>query len=68
MADDHGLQKKIKDLLNSESRESESNTPDYILANYLLNCLRAYEAAVQQRENWWGAPLDRPKRGEVSCP
>ena len=34
--------------------ENASNTPDFILAQYLCNCLKAWEEATQQRETWYG--------------
>lgn len=40
--------------INSESRENASNTPDFILASYLVECLKNYEAAVNAREKWYG--------------
>ena len=40
----------LKDLINSHSMESHSNTPDFILALYLEACLLAFDTAVQQRE------------------
>jgi hypothetical protein len=43
------LQSALQDLLNSYSRENESNTPDFVLAEYLMNCLIAYEKAIQER-------------------
>ena len=39
----------IKDLaivINVHNRENVSNTPDFILAQYLYNCLRAFEQTV----------------------
>lgn len=48
------LRKEITNLLNRVSRENVSNTPDYILAEYLLTCLIAFEDAVNQREVWYG--------------
>jgi hypothetical protein len=36
------------------SMENGSNTPDFILANYLVDCLRAFERASNQREHWYG--------------
>jgi len=30
----------LQDLLNRHCMENESNTPDYILADYLIECLR----------------------------
>jgi hypothetical protein len=41
----------LEQLLNRESRENESNTPDYILAEYLVNCLEAYELATNIRDS-----------------
>ena len=41
-------------LLNRHSMENPSNTPDFILASYLLGCLAAFDTAVQQRETWYG--------------
>jgi len=34
------LEKKIERAINSVSAENASNTPDYILAQYLMACLR----------------------------
>jgi len=34
--------------------ENESNTPDFILANYLGGCLRIYNEIVGLREEWYG--------------
>jgi hypothetical protein len=48
------LEVKLTVLLNKESAENESNTPDHILAQYLLACLAAFNTAVQQRETWYG--------------
>lgn len=44
----------IAAVINRHSKESESNTPDHILAMYLLNCLKAWNEATQQRETWYG--------------
>ena len=41
-------------VINSHSRENASNTPDFILAQYLEACLTAFDTAVQQREIWYG--------------
>jgi hypothetical protein len=39
----------LKHLINVHSVENDSNTPDYILAQYLMECLKAYEHATQAR-------------------
>lgn len=39
-------------LLNEHSAEKGSNTPDFILANYLTDCLRTFDHAVSERSRW----------------
>ncbi len=48
-----GLGKDIKGLINKYSREEDSNTPDFILAEYLMACLCAFEVASNRREVWY---------------
>ena len=48
------FKKYLEDLINRHSKENESNTPDFILASYINDCLRAFNLAVQQRETWHG--------------
>jgi hypothetical protein len=45
---------ELQALLNRYSKESKSNTPDYILATYLQDCLKAFNKAVNGREEWYG--------------
>ncbi len=47
------LQKEIESLINKHSRENYSNTPDFILAEYLLACLSAFEVGVNRRNGWY---------------
>jgi hypothetical protein len=48
------LCKDLASLLNRYSRENESNTPDFILADYLIGCLISFEQSVNAREKWYG--------------
>ena len=48
------LLEDIRDAINRHSAECHSNTPDFILAEYLWQCLSAFDMAVQQRETWHG--------------
>jgi hypothetical protein len=48
------FERELAALLNRYSAENVSNTPDWILAHYLSACLAAWNAGVQQRENWYG--------------
>lgn len=41
-------------VLNRYSAENGSDTPDHVLADYLLGCLAAFDAAVGAREKWYG--------------
>lgn len=59
------LADEIQNVLNRHSAENESNTPDFILAEYLTDCLAAYDKAVQRRAAWYGR-IDVPGRGSVS--
>lgn len=44
------LRKEIQEAVNRNSCENGSNTPDFILAQYLIDCLRAFDRAVNKRE------------------
>lgn len=48
------LFEKIRSAINSVSAENGSDTPDFILAEYLVACLDAYDKAVKAREKWHG--------------
>lgn len=51
------LVRDLEALLNMHSAENESNTPDFILAEYLMDCLHAFETASRHREQWYGRRL-----------
>lgn len=48
------LEKDLAAVLNRYSRENASNTPDFILAQYLAGCLNVWDNAVRLREHWYG--------------
>ena len=48
------LRRSIANAINMVSAENGSDTPDFILAEYLLSCLAAYDATVCAREKWYG--------------
>ena len=52
------LEKKLAGLINAESRENDSNTPDFILSEYMMGCLDVFELASNKREVWFGVELD----------
>jgi hypothetical protein len=45
-------------LINDFSKENGSATPDYILAQYLCDCLAAFDKAVIERTAWYAPPQD----------
>jgi hypothetical protein len=59
------LQREIAAALNRASAETESNTPDWILAQFLLSCLTAWNTGVQQRETWYGRDARPTEAGRV---
>ena len=52
------LGKMVKVAINTECRENDSNTPDFILAEFMMKCLEAFELASNEREVWYGVELD----------
>jgi len=46
------FEKELEHLINKHSMENGSNTPDFILAEYMSACLKAYSKAVTTRDNW----------------
>lgn len=44
----------IRHAINCHSKENGSNTPDWMLAAYLADCLTAWDKAVTAREKWYG--------------
>lgn len=51
--DDGRFVKELQSLINKYSKENGSNTPDYILANYLFGCLKNWNVHVMRRSDWY---------------
>lgn len=62
------FQEDLKSLINSHSQETASGTPDYILAEYLMNCLASYNQALQARERWYGRSVNGKSIRSESIP
>lgn len=55
------FQDELAAVINRYSRDTESNTPDWILANYIDGCLKNFAAAIREREQWYGSSgVDSP--------
>lgn len=47
----------LGELINMYSIENGSDTPDYLLAEYLSDCLIAYQKVVTKRDKWFGVDM-----------
>lgn len=51
---------ELTSLLNKHSRENGSNTPDFILAEFLDSCIDVFDYAINEREKWHGRKSNSP--------
>ena len=51
---------ELKTLLNAHSKEDASDTPDFILANYMIDCLEAFDKASYRISVWYD---EHPEEG-----
>ena len=59
--------KELETLINKYSMENDSNTPDFILAAYLNNCLKTFNTTLQRREAWYGRGWKQKSKKECLC-
>ena len=52
---------ELERLINQFSKENGSDTPDFLLADYLCGCLLVYDQTVTAREEWYGRSKRRPE-------
>lgn len=57
---------ELQRAVNRASVESVSNTPDFVLARYLRDCLGAWDVATRDRERWYGVKLTPGRRAHPS--
>lgn len=61
-SDDSTLNKKdfqhdLEKLINCHSKENTSNTPDWVIASYLVMCLDVFNNCINLRERYYGRQL-----------
>lgn len=58
------FKQSLERIINANNMEDSSNTPDWVLAKYLYNCLQSFEFATNERDKWYGiAPIpSNPQR------
>lgn len=66
------FKKELEQLINRHSLENGSDTPDFILAEFLVDCLLAVNKMVNRRDEWYGDKrwsgtgiIGKPKEGQV---
>lgn len=52
------FEEALTNLINSYSQEQYSNTPDYLLARYMYNCMENYNDIVNERDKWHNIKLN----------
>jgi len=60
------FEKELEQLINKYSKENDSNTPDFILAEYLNKCLETFNTTIQKRETWYGRNNTSSKRKDTT--
>jgi hypothetical protein len=66
MTDLTNFSKELAQLINKYSLENGSDTPDYILADYLVDCLQAFNRTLIIREHWYGRGHKKPEN-KILC-
>lgn len=46
------FKRELADLINKYSLENLNDTPDFILAEYLTDCLFSFSNIIQKRTKW----------------
>ena len=63
-----GFRAELETLINRHSKENGSDTPDFILADYMADCLDAYDKAVTRRTEWYKPePKESPNAAYALC-
>jgi len=47
------FRKELETLINRHSMENGCSTPDFILADFLVDCLGGFDRAVNARTKWY---------------
>lgn len=49
--------RELTALINKHSIEKFSNTPDWVLSEYIMGCLRVFSDTTKLREAWYGRDI-----------
>lgn len=53
------FREELEMMINKFSKENGSDTPDFILAEYLVGCLTVFDKTTTQREKWYGREKEK---------
>ena len=56
--DNERLKRELSIIMNSFGIDTECNTPDYILAGYLIDCLKSYKKLDDANRTWYGLSIE----------
>ena len=56
----NAFKEELITLINKHSRENGSDTPDFLLGEYLIGCLNNFDTIVAKRDQWYFDDSDKP--------
>lgn len=63
------FRRELSTLINRHSVERGSDTPDFILADFLCGCIMGWNAAIRARDKWWDhTTFPRPSASDSVTP
>lgn len=54
------FEEELRHIINKHSMENGSDTPDFILADYLLGCLENFGQVAKRRDQWYSRDQTPP--------
>ena len=55
---DEDLKRQLSVIMNTHGIDNECSTPDYILAEYLIDCLKSYKKIHDDNRIWHGLSIE----------
>lgn len=68
MSDNQDLLSRIRSAVNAASVENVSNTPDFVIAEFLVDVLGALNKAINSRERWYDKVATGDAEGSLNVP
>lgn len=47
------FKKDLETLINKYNIESGSDTPDFVLTEYIVNCINSFNSIIRNRDKWY---------------